>query len=65
MMVSLADSINSLKFTKPALSGEYLAVVSDANGSVLEIPGSPVSGDSDGNRGSRVLAVGYSQAELP
>ena len=49
---------------KPQLSGKYPAVVNGANGSVLEIPGSSVTGDSDGNRGSRLLAVGYSLAEL-
>ena len=47
------------------LLGEYPAVVNGANGKVLEIPDPSVSEDLDGHRSSRVLAVGYSLAELP
>ena len=47
------------------VSGEYPPVVNGTNHRVLEIPGPSVTGDSDGNRASRVLAVKYPLAELP
>ena len=48
-----------------SLSGAYPAVVIGAIGWVLEVPGPSVGGDSDGNLGSRVLAVVNSLADLP
>ena len=45
--------------------GRVLRGHNDANGSVSErVLGSSVSGDSDGNRQSRVLTVEYDLAEL-
>ena len=46
------------------MPGEYPAFVYGAIGRVLEMPGLSVSGDSNGNRGSQVLAVRSSLAEL-
>ena len=54
----------SSNYQEMLLSGEYPAVVNGANGRVLEVPGSFVSGSLDGNRGSPVLAIEHSLAEF-
>ena len=45
--------------------GEYPAAVIGAIGGVLEVQGPSLSGDSDGNRVSQVLAVVTFLTELP
>ena len=39
------------------MSGEYAAVVTEATGGNLEVPGASVNSDLDWSLGSRVLAV--------